>query len=739
MAGSYDFGEMPSTASFTQPWDLQNLPPEGHPEVGPFFYKLFQEALNERTRLELDKRMDVNYRMYRGNHWGNLMGLLTGKTSSRLSLALLSTNINKTVSNICAKAPVATVNCDDGINDVADRIAQQMLDRTNNLEEFIPSMQRSALGMEIYGITIEKSVFDISTNRAKVIVVDPYSFLVAPGYYEDINDAPYLIHMSAMLVEDAKRVYNNKDIKPDERVFTILGEHREDYRKSVPSMMSQGSGRYAGNYVPAQPISADGTIRHNRVLVIEVWIRDFRRKDDAVDLSTPEKPSVGDIQPLFHRDEPNIGDLSDFNPGLFPQEQQTPPVEEEEKPEPDSIYDNLYYPGGIRVVSLCNSGTVLADLSNPSINDELPYDMVKNTYLFARFPFAKANSYEDMTSIWGFSQCELTGDINLAVDKLWSNIMYHLNMSLFPPLILPKDTKIQRNTVRFAPRLILEPVSTATAGGIKFLELPAPPAMLFQILDALVKFFDRISALEDPTQNAKGGAVAASAIQMLQERASLLIQAKIRAVDHLVRQRGRHIISLWQNFGTKYEDYIIDKSVVKIRGVDFVGRKMDYVVESGSTLAQSSSQKQAQAMQLFQLGAITRQALLKELAFPGASDIERELAQGAVPQALQVLAQAGLPQEVLMVLQQALSQIMQQQHVDNMVNNLNPQGGGGAVPGQQQGQGMQVPGQGKTPGASPSTGAGGGAVGAPGGAPGAPSQPGVPKSQQGLDGPPRPA
>ena len=726
-----EYGPVPD--EFVGKWNLRNLPPEGHEEVGKYFYRLFMEALNERTRLDLDKRMDINYRMYRGNHWGNMMGILSGKSDSRLSLALLSTNIQKTVANICAKAPTASVRCNDGLNDDVDKILQQNLDIWNNTEEISVSLQRSALVMEIYGITIEKAIYNVHKDRPETIVVDPYSFLPAPGYYAKLDDAPYLIHMQAMPVDDAEAVYGVTGLQSDESVFSILGEHREDHRKPVSALASQGSGRYAGNYVPAQPISSDGSLRHRRVLVIEIWIRDLRKKHATplFEESTTALPE--DKIPLFSP-ETGVPDMSDANPQVLSPGSPavgTPPAADPGtnlgSTPADLSVDEFYYPGGIRKVTICNSGTVLDDCMNPNVNPELPEELVKSSYLYDHFPFFKANSYEDTTSLWGFSQCELTGDINLTIDKLWSNLMFHLNMALFPPLILPKDAKIGKNSVRYQPRLVLEPISTATAAGIKWLPLPVPPTMLTETLNMLLSFFDRISAMEDPANQQGNNAAAASAIQMLQERASLLIQAKIKAIDYLVRQRGRCAISLWQNFGTNYKEYIVDGMVAKVRGVDFVGRVIEYIVDSGSTVAKSGSQFQAQATQLFQLGAIDKEAVLKATAFPDAKKIIERMAIAQVPQALELLAQAGIPPEVLQALQQMLEQAAAQRQDTTQQQALADDS---AQFGQQQGQGMQQPGK-QGNGAAPATGSPGGAVGSSTGSAGAPSKPGVPKSQQG--------
>jgi len=89
---------------------------------------------------------------------------------------------------------------------------------------------------------------------------------------------------------------------------------------------------------------------------------------------------------------------------------------------------------------------------------------------------------------------------------------------------------------------------------IKFLAIPNLPETFFRVLDLIVRFFDRIYQIEDADRGvAPSGVIAASAIVALQERNQIIMQAKTSAIDHIVEQRSRWAIGLWQNFGTKIE------------------------------------------------------------------------------------------------------------------------------------------------------------------------------------------
>src|SRR6056297_2905628 len=82
-------------------WHLRNLPPEGHPDVGAFFYRLYEDSLRERNRLCLPQKWLEYYQLFKGNHWQESLGnLLSFKAKSKLSIGLLHANITRTVANI---------------------------------------------------------------------------------------------------------------------------------------------------------------------------------------------------------------------------------------------------------------------------------------------------------------------------------------------------------------------------------------------------------------------------------------------------------------------------------------------------------------------------------------------------------------------------------------------------------------------------------------------------------------
>jgi hypothetical protein len=73
------------------------------------------------------------------------------------------------------------------------------------------------------------------------------------------------------------------------------------------------------------------------------------------------------------------------------------------------------------------------------------------------------------------------------------------------------------------------------------------------------------------------------------------------------------------------------------------------MVESGSTITQTSVQVQEQAIDFFKLGAIDKDALLEVSNFPGRNRIIERMAESgdALDQAAQIFIKAGIPADTM--------------------------------------------------------------------------------------------
>lgn len=589
-------------------YNLESPPPADHPDLGTWIWQLFEASYAWKEHLGLMDRWVSNYRLFRGNHWGDKKR----RSKNKLSINLYFANVQRTVANITAKNPVAEVVDMDGHEDNADQVLSAKLRKWWHETEQQATLATTCQNNEVYGLTVEKHGWSSAKKHPFVAITDVYAFFPAPNCPQDLQDAPYLIHAYPMDVNKIESTFDAQDVSAED-VRTILGsEDREEVRPNA-TMMSRNSGvvhQQVKNLV-GEETRAGGS--KGEGLVVECWFRDFSEvieKEEVVDPETGEK-SVNEI----HR---------------------------------------LKYPDGIRVVTIANRGkVVLADMENPNLNLKLPVEAIQETYAWGRYPFSKVNSYEDSTSMWGFSAAEQVGDLNKKIDEIASRMAAYVNRALFPPLIVEKGCGITKNMINNKPGLVLMP--TRPNARIEFVPVPNLPQNFFQILDVFTSFHDRIYQIEDADRGVQPtGVTAASAIVALQERNAVLIQHKIRAIEFLARERGRWAISFFQNFGTVKEQIEVKGEPYELQGIALAGRRFNYMVESGSTVARTSIQQQEQAMALYRDQAIDRQALLETINFPNWKEIIERVGEGQLDQALQILVQAGLSDEQAMELRKYL-------------------------------------------------------------------------------------
>lgn len=582
--------------STSKDWNLSNLPPEGHADVGPFFWELFTLAENERDRLKLPEVWDANHRLWRGNRWG------AKANNNTVSLQLFFANVQRTVANITARNPVAECVDLDGTAEDQDKVASAKLKKWWKDTEQRAKLLRTCQQNEIYGITIEKAYWSARDKNPDILVCDPYACFPAPGYWEDIaKDPPYFCHAYPEPTAGVEKTFSLKPgtVEPSD-TYSLLGEYRET-NTPITSGSRDGAGNHHSNYYAAvHPSKTQSDNSEDRALVVEVWVRDNSTRKDGLPI----------------------------------------------------------YPDGIRKVTLTNEGKqVCDDVRNPNINWELNEQAQRRSFLFGRYPFYKANSYEDATSIWGFSAADQVSDLLKHLDEIMTKLVGWVKRCMMPIMVIPPGSGITRRMLSNKPGLVLYPDTHEAAGGIRYLQPPALPAYFFQIMEFLINLFDRTYAIQDADRgNAPSGVIAASAIVALQERNQVLIQHKINNIDYLVEQRGNCAMSLLQNHGHKVESIEVEGDRVDFSGVGLAGYNFNYVVESGSTMPKTSLQVQEQAVELAREGFIDAQALLETINFPNWKKIIERQGEDQLGAAMQILVQAGLPEQEAAYIVEILSQ-----------------------------------------------------------------------------------
>jgi hypothetical protein len=629
-------------------WNLNNIPPIGNPDVAEFGLQLFEISRLEKERLNKPKEMLDNYALYRGRQAQGTSSRkgFSPNQQNLVPINLYFANIERTVSNITARIPTGEVVDLDGTQDNIENVLSIQLKKWwKNSDQQIKT-RKSARQMEIYGITIEKPVRNTATNQPDILITDPFSFFPAPGNWENISiEAPYICFVYLDFVSAIESQFKVTDVAPDES-YDLLGQKREEFKGG-----HSGQQRSIGNYETPVTItpSNDGSDKKvQRGIIIEIWVRDAREITEKI------------LQPKMD------------------EETGTQTVDGYGVPQFESVtVQRRACPDGIRKITITKSKDpnvkcgwlVVDDCPNPNIN----YVHIKqgakvsNTYPWGKLPVYIANSYSDGASIWGFAAAEQVGDLIVKINTIVTKLINYVINVMAPPLIIQQHCGITREMIESSlakvGRLILMP-STPNAR-IEFMPIPNLPETFFRVLDLLIKLFDRVYQIEDADRGvAPTGVIAASAIVALQERNQVLMQSKTSAIDRITEEKSRWAIGIWQNFGTEEDTVSVNGEQMTFRLTDFVGRKFNFTVESGSTTPRTSLQLEETAKWLYGVKAIGQRGLLETLNWPNWKEEVERTAESQLDQALQLLIDAGLPTEVAIQLKQQL---------------MEPQGGPGDV------------------------------------------------------------
>jgi hypothetical protein len=606
-------------------WSLENLPKKGDKAVPGFFYNLFEMAKVEKERLHKNADFLANYCLYRGKTQDGTQ--VENKNPCNLYFA----NVERSVATITSRNPVGEVVDLDGLGDGVEKVLTAYLVKWWKDTGQKEKTTESGRAMEIYGITPEKPFWSKKKQMADIRITDPFSFFPAPGRYKNMEeDIPYGCFVYLDSVTKVEADYNVEGVA-EEDGYDLLGSIREEqetasYAESYRYRNEGVSGRTAGTGVEKTTDSL------KRCLKIEVWVRDKSTKT-----VTTENPVLTDGIPEI--DEAG-------NPVLEKTTQKVP-----------------VYSDGVRIVLLVKSKDsdsgymVLEDCANPNINPVMDTKLAKNTYPWGRFPMYAATSYDDMVTGWGFAAAEQVGDliekINLIIIKLMS---YVINV-MDPPLIVQKYCGISIEHIETAinkgGKLVLMP--TIPNARIEFMPIPDLPATFFNVLDLLVRFFDRVYAMEEADRGqVPKGITGVGAIRALQDRNKVLMQPKIMAMDYLAEHRSKWAIGLLQNFGTKQEFVEVADQTIPFEGSSFADRHFNYVIEAGSSMPRTSLAMEELAERLYDKNAIDRQLLLEIVKIPGGLECIERIGESQLDAALQVLISAGLEEEEAAQLRQFL-------------------------------------------------------------------------------------
>lgn len=271
------------------------------------------------------------------------------------------------------------------------------------------------------------------------------------------------------------------------------------------------------------------------------------------------------------------------------------------------------------------------------------------------FPFVRFIDYPLPGEFWGMGEVQQLRPMQDLINERANQIHDILNLTANPQFVSDSNAGINKKAFINRPGVWLQKQPGTEA---RWNPPPPIPSGLFEAQQIEKTDFDTISGVHDVTQGRRPvGVEAAAAIVELQEAAQTRIREKTRFMEGSLREMGRQIISLIQQFYT-------DERVIRVVGTksaqpefiqvnkvqpspdggierlnDLSVGHFDLEIGVGSTLPVSKTRRSALMIQLFQLGIVDDRAVLETT---GMSPEEIETIISRKNQQQQALLQAQL-------------------------------------------------------------------------------------------------
>lgn len=604
-------------------------PKAGSEDVGKYFYKRFQIAKSEKDRLNLPKKFMINYELFRGKHFKNDSSKVPLVPVNIHYVAVSRTKANLTDQNPRFEVTAKDENADKGAP-ILNAVALDWWERTRQQVTLSETVQNS----EIYGTSVEKMAFDPSLcnglGDVSTVIVDPFKFFPWPGI-RDIQKMPYMFEVEILELSEIRRRWpeTGEQVVAEDEWARIVGKDREKVRGGTTVSISSES-NLPSNYVAAGSVDKVDTIE--RAMVIECWVRDYSTE------------TVTEPQPMLDMDG---------NPML---DEMGQPMSQ------DVSQERQKYPGNIRCIHIANEGkVVLDDVPNPSVNPNSDPNMVRETYLYDRYPYVKNDSNTDTSSFWGFSTIEQIEILGRELNKKISQVAAFIDKTVKPTLIYPGNIGLEEHMITNEAGLKWRVTNAAMSQHVRYLQMPPLPPDFYQYIELLLRLVDMVTGIHDVTQGrAPEGVAAASAIIALQEKAETIFREKIRNLTLLLEERGRMFISHVQNWYTEERKLKVSGKLkqeytddyINFRGSEQFGQ-YGFEVATGSTMPKSMFVRQQQAQSLYTIRAIDQRALLEQFDWPDKDEVIARMMMGPLGQLKDRLLKAKvLPPEAINLIEQ---------------------------------------------------------------------------------------
>jgi hypothetical protein len=527
--------------------------------------------LAKRARNKTTQVWRESEKLYMGEHWS---GMDMPNYKNQLTLDMIANVIDTQIPIMSSKPPkidVIPVGSTDESTFVAKTLQAQIDDLwyMRDMATLVPEWLTDYL---VYGTGIVKLNWNMYDDLPDCDIVDPFSFYVNPSATK-LENAQWIIHMAPRPIYEIKELFPEKGkyVEPMGKLAEYEALKITDVQQGDKNLVqvtdTQGK---ETNYFDGETEAMQNL--EERSLLVEVYMRDGSLDYTAEEGTNNEK--VG-------------------------------------KPK---------YPGGIRKICMANDIILYDGPSRYQFLDKMnrcPYP----------FPFVSMKNGGSAHSFWGKPEPKRLKSINLALDRIASQVMDNIHLMANPMWVVDETSDVQ-DQINNKPGSIIR---KRGPGAVNMIQPSSMPGYVFNFYQLMIDMFETVSGVNRATMGKQEPNVTSGVqAQTYQKAATNKIDFKARQLDAAMQVIGQMWIAMIKNMGTEMHSLSTtdgegNAAEVKYTGMEFNETDMMVRARIGSMLPDNRAYVEEKILSLAQAGLIQDpEYILSNMELPG---IERLINQ----------------------------------------------------------------------------------------------------------------
>ena len=526
--------------------------------------------LAKRARNKTTQVWRESEKLYMGEHWS---GMDMPNYKNQLTLDMIANVIDTQIPIMSSKPPkidVIPVGSTDESTFVAKTLQAQIDDLwyMRDMATLVPEWLTDYL---VYGTGIVKLNWNMYDDLPDCDIVDPFSFYVNPSATK-LENAQWIIHMAPRPIYEIKELFPEKGkyVEPMGKLAEYEALKITDVQQGDKNLVqvtdTQGK---ETNYFDGETEAMQNL--EERSLLVEVYMR-----DGSLDYTAEEGTSE------------KVG-----------------------KPK---------YPGGIRKICMANDIILYDGPSRYQFLDKMnrcPYP----------FPFVSMKNGGSAHSFWGKPEPKRLKSINLALDRIASQVMDNIHLMANPMWVVDETSDVQ-DQINNKPGSIIR---KRGPGAVNMIQPSSMPGYVFNFYQLMIDMFETVSGVNRATMGKQEPNVTSGVqAQTYQKAATNKIDFKARQLDAAMQVIGQMWIAMIKNMGTEMHSLSTtdgegNAAEVKYTGMEFNETDMMVRARIGSMLPDNRAYVEEKILSLAQAGLIQDpEYILSNMELPG---IERLINQ----------------------------------------------------------------------------------------------------------------